>query len=177
MPANHEATWFRRRIAVSAGALLLTCFCALHSGLAAGGQEGKMLLTPVDMNSLVLTEKQAQVLDRIKKAATTVSWKIVKFDQGALADSKTPIMLPLYDETFLRLQGYKIEEDQPSRKHLTWTGEQPNHLVSLTIRDQSVAGVFSFGDKFYSVEPLGNGLLQILVQVDQRKFGKDKDGP
>src|SRR4051812_43993166 len=73
-------------------------------------QEAKMLFKMMDAKT-PLTEKQARVLERIKKSPATVEVKLFQLQEGMLADAAAPLLFTLGSELKLEIKGYTLTKD------------------------------------------------------------------
>jgi hypothetical protein len=142
----------------------------LPRSLCAKEPEPTMLFHPVDLRTAELNEKQARILDGIKKAAATVSVDVYRLKPEALSNNNAPLHLALPGNKTLELRNYKIES-KPGAKHLQWAAKEKNPSVDLTYNpEEKVAtGMIYFGGKVFEVKALGGGLVAV-VQTDQAKY-------
>ena len=136
------------------------------------------ILKEVKRAAADLTDKQALVLDRLKRAPTTVGEvRMFEFQEGVLtADAAAvPLTLPLAGGKVFSVEKVGVFRDagKPSVR-LAWAGQGARRAetVTLVARDKSVSGLVYADKKVFAVEPLGGG-LHALVEVDQTKFPPD----
>lgn len=146
--------------------LILAGASVLFTQKEAAAQEPEVLLQPVDMAVTELNEKQARILDRIKKEPASLDVKVVRLREKAMEDNDRPLLVHLPGDEKLEMKEYKMTKDKGTVK-LEWKHGKDSAVLRLSSR--SATGLIYKGDNVYSVEPIGNG-LQAVVRVDQTKY-------
>ena len=96
-------------------------------------QEPKMLFTLVDMSNMELSEKEAKILDRVRKAPTTIDVKVLNLQDEALKEGGNKLSIPLSKSESMHITNYKFTKDD-GVAHLNW------EEMTLVILSQSRLG-------------------------------------
>jgi hypothetical protein len=157
-------------IAIFAGAV-----ACIEQGSGEAQTSPRPLFTVANLEQTTLTPKQDKILRRIQgrlsKGAEN-EFVVVHFEKSSLETASPEFLVPLPENDQLEIRNVKVTTDKGA-KHLNWTSKTNSDSVSVSITDNSAAGLIYVGNRVYSIEPLGNG-LQVITRTHQHRFPPDE---
>ncbi len=116
--------------------------------------------------TMVKTDKQKNLLQKIKERETTASIKIFKVEN--ISEMINSTSLRFDDKIFYSISS---GEDKQSKGNNLWQGkpdEAEANMTTLIFSEDDVTGSIWLNGKLYKIEPLGDG-IHAFIENDQSK--------
>ena len=131
----------------------------------------------IAMYDLVLTTKQEATLNKVKSHPTPVAAYPIRFDPSLCNGKPLIVQLsPYYSFTVQKYQAKWEESLQKRYLGLYWEDEKNGEFGLLTMREDRCVGLLMHKGKMYEIQSVA-GPLNIIVEIDQTKFPKEKHTP
>lgn len=142
--------------------------CTVSISLA---QQGDFISYP-DERTVSLPPEAQQRLAAIKARPTSISVRLIQFQNLTSLPSQRQLLIPIPGLGQLVATATKIE--QPDTSKVFWSGVLQDNKSPLffTVVDGDVTGMIHTERSVFAIEPLGAG-HHVLIALDQSKFGPD----
>ncbi|KAA0225772.1 hypothetical protein EDS67_21190 [candidate division KSB1 bacterium] len=126
----------------------------------------------LDERDVNLSQEGKQRLDSLKARTTSISVRLIQFQNLAGLNSQQSLRIPLPNAATLTAMRTRILQPEASR--LFWSGvlQDGKNPAFFSVVEGGVTGMIHLDQAIFAVEPLEAG-YHVLIELDQSKFGPD----
>lgn len=145
------------------------CLCGLLLCVASSlSAQQNDFFSYLDERDVTLSQEGRQRLDSLKARTTSISVRLIQFQNLASLNSQQPLRIPLPDAATLTATRTRFRQLEASK--LFWSGvlQDGKNPIFFAVVDGSVTGMIHLDQAVFAVEPLEAG-YHVLIRVGSVK--------
>ncbi len=126
----------------------------------------------LDERDVTLSQEGRQRLDSLKARATSISVRLIQFQNLAGLNSQLSLRIPLPNAATLTAMRTRIRQPEASKPFWSGVLQDGKNPAFFSVVEGGVTGMIHLDQAIFAVEPLEAG-YHVLIELDQSKFGPD----